>query len=251
MLDKSVIENLKRIDPDRYRAAMLAPKVDREALFVLYGFHAELAKVPEMVSETMIGNIRYQWWRDAIDEIFTEKPVRKHEITLPLDQVIAAKNLPRYSFDRLIDGRERDLDPSPFANIEDARAYCKDTSGQLMQLAGNLVSGTNQEADLSLLGQSWGLTGLARSWKYYHNGMLSELKFSELLEAAKIDYSKAVSGLQKINPELFPVIAYGSLIPKFIDKMQRPNYNPETMTPNYSPLSKKLSLMGTVLRGKI
>ena len=61
MISTPTLEQLKAADPDRCRAAMFADKTTRERLLLLYAFHYELAKVPELVSEPMIGAIRYQW----------------------------------------------------------------------------------------------------------------------------------------------------------------------------------------------
>ena len=65
MLSLEVIERVKNADPDRCRAAMFAGKDLRQNLLTLYAFHYELAKIPELVSEPMLGAIRYQWWRDC------------------------------------------------------------------------------------------------------------------------------------------------------------------------------------------
>ena len=83
---KNLHARVQSADPDRLRAAQLADKEGRERLLILYAFHLELAKVPELVSEPMIGDIRYQWWRDAVAEIYETNSVRKHEITTPLRQ---------------------------------------------------------------------------------------------------------------------------------------------------------------------
>ena len=134
MLSEPTLQQLKSVDPDRLRAAVFADKAGRERLQLLYAFHYELAKVPELVSEPMIGQIRYQWWRDAVAEIYESKPVRKHEIATPLTEVFLNHDVPRFWVDRLIDGRERDLDPRPFANLDEAKDYCRQTSGVLMQI---------------------------------------------------------------------------------------------------------------------
>jgi len=134
MLTQPVIDTLKKADPDRCRAAMFGEAATRGKLLTLYAFHYELAKVPELVSEPMLGAIRYQWWRDCVDEIYTDKPVRRHVVATPLAEVLRASDVPRFWIDRLIDGRERDIDPRPFADMDAARAYCQATSGQLMQL---------------------------------------------------------------------------------------------------------------------
>ncbi|HTV90379.1 MAG TPA: squalene/phytoene synthase family protein, partial [Stellaceae bacterium] len=58
---------VRRHDRDRYQTALLAPAEKREALFALYAFNYEIARVRETVREPMLGQIRLQWWREAID----------------------------------------------------------------------------------------------------------------------------------------------------------------------------------------
>ena len=53
-LHEDVQARLKAADPDRVRAAMFSDEEARARLMLLYAFHLELAKVPELVSESMI-----------------------------------------------------------------------------------------------------------------------------------------------------------------------------------------------------
>ena len=99
---------LRQHDIDRFRFGLLAAAQHREAVFTLYAFNHEVAKTRESVSETMIGAIRLQWWRDSIDGIFAGSP-RQHEIIEPLAACISTYGLPRRPFDDLINARERDL----------------------------------------------------------------------------------------------------------------------------------------------
>ena len=45
---------------------LFAPAALRADLFALYGFAAEIARIPDQVSEPTLGEIRLQWWRDAL-----------------------------------------------------------------------------------------------------------------------------------------------------------------------------------------
>ena len=141
MLAKNVKDRLLAVDPDRYRAALFAAAPERDALHVLYAFHYELAKIPELVSEPLLGQIRYQWWRDVIEEIYTDMPVRAHEITTPLAHILRKRDVPRYHIDRLIHARERDMDGHGFPDIKSAQTYAKETSGTLMQIAAHIIGG--------------------------------------------------------------------------------------------------------------
>ncbi len=249
MLDKSRIEYLEKVDPDRYRAALLAAKADRDALHVFYAFHTELAKVPEVVSEPMIGAIRYQWWRDALEEIYSGKQVRQHDIAKPLAHLIESKSLTRFQLDSLINGRARDLDPEPFADVQSAVDYCRETSGRITQIAAAILKTDFAEDAIIDLGTSWGLTGLLRSWRYYHTGMLSKIDFHDLHQAAETLYLK--SGSTKIDAAIMPALAYVSLVPGFLNSMTKSGYDPNAMVPEYRPFSKKWRLMKAALTGKI
>ena len=48
---------------------MAAPVEARRVLFPLYAFNVEVARAPWVTSEPMIGEMRLQWWRDALEEI--------------------------------------------------------------------------------------------------------------------------------------------------------------------------------------
>jgi 15-cis-phytoene synthase len=53
-------------EPDRYLAALLAPRSVRRELVALAAFSAELLHARDIVRDPMIGEIRLQWWRDAL-----------------------------------------------------------------------------------------------------------------------------------------------------------------------------------------
>src|SRR5262245_26570560 len=53
-------------EPDRYLAALLAPRGQRDALLALAAFSAEIRRIPLLAHEPAMGEIRRQWWRDAL-----------------------------------------------------------------------------------------------------------------------------------------------------------------------------------------
>ena len=78
-----------RHDPDRFLAALYATPAQRESLLTLYAFNLEIAKVRESVSEPMLGEIRLQWWREALEEAYAgttrlvEVGGKRLEVTIP------------------------------------------------------------------------------------------------------------------------------------------------------------------------
>lgn len=53
-------------DPDRYVAALLAPRAHRDDLIALAAFAGAVMKIPYQVTDPQIGEIRLQWWREAL-----------------------------------------------------------------------------------------------------------------------------------------------------------------------------------------
>src|SRR5436190_14638459 len=93
---------VRRHDRDRYQTALFAPADRREALFALYAFNYEIARVRESVTQPMLGQIRLQWWREAVAAAYDGTPARRHEVVEPLSAAIRQFGLSRVYFDRLI-----------------------------------------------------------------------------------------------------------------------------------------------------
>lgn len=65
--DPEVVRQAAReTEPDRYLAALLAPRPVRAALIALAALVGEITRIPEAVSQPMAGLIRLQWWRDNL-----------------------------------------------------------------------------------------------------------------------------------------------------------------------------------------
>jgi len=251
MISTEMHARLRMVDPDRYRSAMLADAAQREKLFVIYAFHSELAKIPELVSETMIGDIRYQWWRDVVEQIYSGGDVRSHEVSTPLRDVLLETQVPRFWIDRLIDGRSRDLDPAPFTNITAAQDYAKATSGVLAQIAAFVIDPDFDSEAASFAGQAWGLTGLARAYRYYHAGMLSQLEFAELLSTAQASYSAARAAIGHAPASVMPALAYTATVPKFLKRMGAKGFEAKTQEVSYAPPLKQIRMTWAALKGRI
>ncbi len=151
-------------DHDRFLTALFAPSKYREGLFALYAFNIEVAKVRETVSESMLGQVRLQWWREAIDDAFRGIP-RPHAVIQALAPAITERDLSRHHFDRLIDAREadlHDLQPKTMAKLED---YAEATSSTLGWLALEVLGAKSEAARLAVghVGMAWSLTGLIRA----------------------------------------------------------------------------------------
>src|SRR5438105_5285090 len=101
-LPSSLVDLLRRHDRDRYLCTLFAPADRRAALIALYAFNYEIAKTRDVVSEPLLGQTRLQWWREALDAVYSGGPVREHEVMTPLAAAIRRHDLGRAHFDTMI-----------------------------------------------------------------------------------------------------------------------------------------------------
>lgn len=156
--------SVRRYDRDRFVTSLFAPPAAREDLFTLYAFNIEIARIRETVSEPMLGQIRLQWWRDAMDCVCRGDPAH-HPVADDLSALIRRQSLPRPMFDRLIEARELDMQDQPPESMAQLKLYVEDSSAGLAALAALVLGGEDgatQEAARHV-GQAWGLVGLLRA----------------------------------------------------------------------------------------
>lgn len=162
-------------DRERMLCVMMAPQPVRAALVALLAWNLEIAKVGEVASEEMIGLIRYQWWRDALDEIYDGKPLRQHAVVLALADAIRSYGLPKNIFLEIIAAREADLDRAPFTTLEALDNYAYITGGSLQALWLHVLGVDNKNAAEAAehIGAAWALVGSLRACHHMaHKGKL-------------------------------------------------------------------------------
>jgi phytoene synthase len=97
-------KRVRRVDEDRWISSRFAPASQRRALTALYALNYELVRVQEVVSEETLGLIRFQWWREAINEIETTGNPRGHDVCLAIAEEVAAGRLKTGALQKLVDG---------------------------------------------------------------------------------------------------------------------------------------------------
>ena len=127
---EEIDKRVRRVDEDRWISSRFAPAAERRALVALYALAYELVRVREAVSEETLGLIRFQWWREAIQEIEAGKPPRGHDVCLALSEEIAAGRLKPGALQKLVDGYQA-------AFVENDRA--REPEGWLGLTAANVL----------------------------------------------------------------------------------------------------------------
>ena len=111
-------------DQDRYIACLYAPEAQRPALFALYAFSHEIARVRALVSEPLPGEVRLQWWRDLL-EGEPKGEAQAHPVAAALLDAVARYRLPIAPLTGLIEARVFDLYDDPMPSLSDLRRLCR------------------------------------------------------------------------------------------------------------------------------
>jgi NADH dehydrogenase [ubiquinone] 1 alpha subcomplex assembly factor 6 len=165
--DDYCLAQVRQGDRDRYLALLFSPAPARGGLAALAAFNLELARAASEISESMLGLVRLQWWREAVEEIHAGGATRRHPIVDALSDATRARAV---SFDRMlamIASKEDELEQegAPSQAAFDVRADA--TAGNLIRLSLEMVGLDPAEPALASasteIGRAYATIGCARS----------------------------------------------------------------------------------------
>lgn len=126
---------LRALDEDRWLSVQFAPDTARPALTALFLVYAEIERAPAMVKEPPVGEIRLQWWRDALAAAAAGEGPRGAPA---LDAARAARlfdRAPLAAFEPMIEARVRLLYEPCFETPAALADWMTATEGALARLA--------------------------------------------------------------------------------------------------------------------
>ena len=241
-------EILRRDDRDRYLCCLFASARQREALFALYAFNSEVARIRESVRETMLGRIRLQWWRDAIAAIAAGER-QAHPVAIGLAVTFRDFDLDPAPFHALLEARERDLDDAPVADMGALTGYAEATGTALMPAVLRVLDHDTVSVRVGAdnIAVAWALTGLlcttpylaragrcvlpldyglaARDYKALrdHRGLRDTIRAVALQIQYRLDRTSTcrAGGYRRLNPIRLP----GRLARLYLQRLERANWN--------------------------
>lgn len=158
---------VRRGDRDRYLTLLFAPAALRDHLAALAAFNLELATVRDQVSESLLGLIRLQWWREAIEEIRVGGPVRQHPVVLALDKTARVRGLDTARMQAMVDARGAELEDQGPPSLVEFQRRADATAGNLLllslQVMGAEVADPGLVAAATEVGRAYAAAGIARS----------------------------------------------------------------------------------------
>jgi phytoene synthase len=221
-MDDDLDDLVRRVDPDRWLASRFVQDTALRAdVVAVYAFDHELGRAPRVASNALLGEIRLTWWREALDEIYGGRPVRRHPTAEALAAAVGRHGLAREILEAMIDARYRELDPSPMSETE-ALDWARDTAGRAAEAAARILDPSAKAELAHAPGAVWAL-----------GRRLPEQP--ELRPAFERVLTTAKTAVRMIGFAAFPAVAHAVLAGR----------------PNPSEFAKRWRLTLAVARGKI
>jgi phytoene synthase len=193
---------VSRVDPDRWLSSRFVADEHRRAdVVALYAFDHELGRAPKVASNALLGEIRLTWWSEVLEQIFENRPIRRHPTAEALAHAVKHWSLPRAPLEAMIEARFRELDPAPMTP-EEAAEWAAGTAGNAAVLAALALDPTTDAEAARAAGQAWALS--IRQARRAANAP----DLGAVLKAAR---RQASADVKRLSIAAFPAAAHGAL----------------------------------------
>jgi 15-cis-phytoene synthase len=256
---------VKQLDRDRYWSALFAPRNKRPGLLALYAFHVELDRIVDATSEPMAGQIRLQWWREAID--FAAPGAKTgNPLADALLAAVAEHDLPKDPLIAMVDARVPVMFGDPPADDRVLKATLRATEGAVFELACDILGDRSQIAREASrqAGVAYGLTDMLVKLPLHaarHKLLLpSSYAASRGVDFAAVDrgettpsFAAAAADLRgvasrafgqfrakmpELAAEVWPAFLLLTLIKPYLRAMAAPDYDPLQTVVSINPLRR-------------
>lgn len=218
-------------DEDLFISLRYAPDADQPRLAALFAMQVELRRIPALVSEAPLGEIRLQWWREALDELAAGKTPRAHPVIKALHAAGAIDGAARAVSERLIDARGLFLYETEFQSVADMESDLREAEAPLAALSlGAREAMPAQTADD--LGAAYALARFAPS--------LAPSLSNEASSRALQLFNDSVSTLNALSPAGAGRLAFLALTRGYAARADARAW----------PVAKRLAIFRAVLTGK-
>lgn len=241
--------------PDRYLSALLSPRAARDDLITLAAFSAEIGKIGRQVQEAYLGEIRIQWWRDALSSSATENK-SGHPVADAFADVIARHELSRSALDDFFDASAHTLFPNPPDDDAQLAQAIRMTEGMLFTFATKILGLRDADATAGLIdhgAQAYGRARLALDLPYALAANRLPVPLSAISDAEDPDWRAVVASLAEtarshlahvrsaystapspVKSALLPV----ALVEPYLRVVSRANHDPARDVAGVAPLTR-------------
>ncbi|MCB9973622.1 MAG: squalene/phytoene synthase family protein [Rhodospirillales bacterium] len=232
---------LQQHDPDRYLVSLFAPKDRREALWALFCFNYEISKTRFVVTETQLGLIRLQWWRDELEKLYAGDTASENPVLQGLEAALRDYALPKALFDNLLFAREFDLEGVQPQGLEGLINYADLMTTPLNKLALQ-ISGDDPTAEgVQEVSVRYALTQLFRHIPDYEENRFV-LIGAEMRDPLR-DFLNQKLKIKSLPPVLK---SQKSISDIYIKKLKRAGFDPYNSRMKRPPAMKELRVFLSV-----
>ncbi|MBM3562319.1 MAG: squalene synthase [Alphaproteobacteria bacterium] len=253
-------ELLRARDRDLWLACLFAPPDTRQHIHALYAFAHEASDVSSKVTQPLLGEMRLQWWIDALEGAATQgEGARANPVADALIDTIERFALPRDEFVALAEAHVFDLYDDRMPTWTALQDYCRATASAPMRWAARILGADLQAPSARAFdeaGVALGLTRIARAIadpdqrKFLPDEALAregdptserdQLRsgLKEMLRLAQSHYAEArrlAVDLGASRAALLPAAA----TPLYLERLARSDYDPYRPTGEPSPLRRQ------------
>ena len=256
---------VREADRDRYLATLFAPAEHRDALYSLYAFNVEITRVRELAREPMPGEIRLQWWREALGGE-REGEAAAHPVAAALLATLSRYGFMARPLLELIDERTFDLYDEPMATVGALELYAIRTRSPIFAMAAGILKSGALPSELFTLDASVASTigGILRSFGLHaarrqlyvpleildrHQVRPVDIfaaresapllaALAEMRALARNHLAVAQEKLKAAPAEILPAFLPVALVGPQLRDMERPGYRPFAAQP-MSPLRRQ------------
>ena len=133
-------------DFDRYASTLFVPADKRRPLLALYAFNVEVSRVRDHVRQALPGEIRLQWWTDALAGS-GYGDVEQNPVAAELLSAVRNFDLPVDRLTKLVDAHVFDLYNDPMPDLAVLESHFRDTSVTLFACTARILGDRSEAVD--------------------------------------------------------------------------------------------------------
>ena len=208
-----------------YYWSLFFPADHRGAAQALLCFDIELARIPEIVSDVSLGEIRLQWWRDAINN-GVNGALSGHPVADAVCHALDRYSLPKQALLDMIDARTFDLYDDRMPDMASLEGYLGETYGCLIRLLTILLADGRDSGPARLCGDAGMVMGIRKIFEKSFSAVSKAEQFIPAAIETVIDPRKPSTGstiLEDIaSKHLNIVIGSWAEIPDYLKSVYLP-----------------------------
>lgn len=232
--DDAASSALRAADEDAWLAVQFAPATLVGRLTALFLLRAEIARVPKAVKEPAIGEMRLQWWREAIAALPEGRAPKGQPALAAAESARLFETLPIDSFEPMLEARARLLYEPYFATPDALAAWLRTAEGALGAAVLRLAAPTAPARDADAAAAAFAALALARDGRdlLAHPEASIDAAFAALA-------AEAAPGLRALGDEPRSAVLVAALAPLY------------RRTPDPSGIAKRWRLFRATLGGRL